>query len=512
MLEDLSAALVLVFQWENFFWVLLGVTCGVIIGSIPGLTDTMAISLILPFTYYLGPIPGIAMLMGLSKGSNYGGSIPAILFNIPGNPQSLFTALDGYPLAKQGKSGKALKGGLFASVTADSITDVFVILLAAPVAVLALKVGPAEYSMLIMFALVTISLAATSDPWRGLLSVSLGLLLGTVGTDPMLGTMRFTFGIIDLADGFALMALVIGMLAFSEVLRQSEAHFQHRNDLAAGTATETRLKEFVSTDPDDHRLTKADIKAALPTLARSTLIGGSIGILPGIGNTVASYLGYLSAKKFSKNPERFGKGELNGVIGCEAASNAAVGPNLIPLITLGIPGNLAAALILGAFMIKGLVPGPGFMEDNAPMLYGLFIVLLISNFFTAIVGYTYITYAARKFTNIPKASLYTCILIFTCMGSYVFNGNFFDVWVMLGFGIFGYVFMKLQLNLPALIVAFFLGDLFENKFRRTLLISGDDWTVFFTRPLSLVFISLAAVIVIVYVWKLRKPSTGGAPV
>ena len=509
MLEDISAAMALVFQWENFFWVFFGVFCGVIIGAIPGLTDTMAICLLLPFTYYLGVIPGIAMLMGLSKGGNYGGSIPAILFNIPGTSQALFTTFDGYPLAKQGKSGKALKAALFGSVTADAASDVIVILLTAPIAVLALKVGPPDYSMLIMFALVIIAVAATSDPWRGLLSVSMGLFLGTVGSDPMLGTLRFTFGIIDLADGFALMSLVIGMLAFSEVLRQAEIHFAAR-DAADKSELDLDVTAIVSTDPDAHRLTKREMIDAIPTLCRSTTIGTIIGILPGIGNTVVSYLCYLAARASSRHPERFGKGELNGVIACEAGSNAAVGPNLIPLITLGIPGNLAAALILGGFMIKGLVPGPGFMEENAPMLYALFIVLLLSNVFTALVGYFFISHA-RRLTNIPKASLYACILVFTAMGSYVFNGNFFDVWVMFGFGLFGYVFMKLELNLPALIVAFFLGSLFETKFRRTLLIAGGDWTIFFTRPLSLIFIALTALIVVIYVWKLRKPAKGEKP-
>jgi len=508
MLEDLATAIVLVFQWENFFWVFVGVTCGIIIGSIPGLTDTMAIALLLPFTFYLGVIPGIAMLMGLSKGGNYGGSVTAILFNIPGSAQNLFTTFDGYPLNKQGKSGKALKGALFGSVAADTMSDVIVILLAAPIAVLALKVGPPDYSMLIMFALVVIAVAATSDPWRGLLSVSLGLLLACVGTDPMSGTMRFTFGNVNLLEGFALMSLVIGTLAFSEVLRQAEVHFRERSAKAKEAADAAKEKVVVSTDPDAHRLTLAEMKAALPTLFRSTAIGTGIGIIPGIGNTVIAYLSYLAAKKSSKHPERFGKGELNGVIAAEAGSNAAVGPNIIPLITLGIPGNLAAALILGAFMIKGLIPGPGFMQQNAPMLYALFIVLLLSNFFTAIMGYLYIS-RARQLSNVPKTSLYACILIFTCMGSFVFNGSFFDVWVMFAFGLFGYACMKLQLNLPALIVAFFLGDLFETKFRRTLAIHGD-WTVFFTRPLSLVFITITVLVVVVYLWKIR-PSADKKP-
>ena len=501
MLENLMGALDLVLCWENFFWAFVGVFCGAIMGAIPGLTDTMAIVLLLPFTYYLGPIPGIAMLMGLSKGGNFGGSLPAILFNIPGTPQAMCTTFDGHPLAMQGKSGKAMQTALFSSVTADALSDLVLIFLAAPVAAVALHIGPPEYSMVVLFSLVVISVAATADPLRGLLSTALGLLLATVGTDPEYGTLRFTFGIIELSDGISLMPMVIGLLAFSEVLLQAENYFRQRLN---GKGAMQQVP--VSSDPDDNRMTGKEFKMCLPTIGRSTVIGSIVGIVPGIGTTVGAYLSYLWARRKSKTPEKFGKGALEGIAASEAGNNAVNGPNLVPLVTLGIPGNMAAALILGGFMIKGLVPGPRFMEDHAPLLYALFAVLFISNIFTLFVGSFFIRYA-RRLTNIPRSALYACILVFSILGSYVYNGNVFDVWVMFCFGIFGYVLIKMSLNLPTLIVAFFLGELLEEKVRQTLLISNGDWTVFFTRPLALLFIVLTVVVTYLYIAKIKKAAS-----
>lgn len=498
MFDDLMGALQLILAWENFFWAFVGVLCGFIMGAIPGLTDTMAIVLLLPFTYYLGPVAGISMLMGLSKGGNFGGSVPAILFNIPGTPQAMCTTFDGYPLARAGKSGKALNMALLASVLADAMSDLVLIFLAAPVAMMALRIGPPEYSMIVIFSLAIISVAATDDPLRGLLSTALGLFLACVGTDPEYGTTRLTFGRVELADGFGLMPMVIGLLAFSEVLLQAEKHFRDR---AGSRGPEAPVR--VSSDPADNRVTRAEMKRCMPTIFRSTLVGSAVGIIPGIGTTVGAYLSYLWARKKSRDPQLFGHGSLEGIAASEAGNNAVNGPNLVPLVTLGIPGNLAAALILGGFMIKGLVPGPRFMEDHGALLYALFGVLLISNIFTYAVGKAFIPYV-RYLSAVPRTALYACILVFTILGSYVFNGSMADVWVMFGFGILGYVLTKLGLNLPTLIVAFFLGQLLEEKVRQSLIISNGDWSIFFTRPIALLFAVLAAVVVSLYILKLRK--------
>jgi len=472
-------------------------------GAIPGLTDNMAIVLLLPFTFYLNPIAGISMLMGLSKGGNFGGSIPAILFNIPGTPQAMVTCLDGYPLTQQGKSGKALKMALYGSTIGDTTSDLVLIFLAAPVAMLALKVGPPEYSMIIFFSLIIISMAATEDPIKGVIATGIGLLLGTVGLDPMRGTPRLEFGILELSDGFQIMPMVIGLLAFSEVLRQIELDVKGRSEKKEAVFVPENSRRPESDKDPNHRVTLQEFKGVIRTIFRSTGIGSSIGIIPGIGTTVAAYLSYISAKRASKHPELFGKGSLEGIAACESGNNAVVGPNLIPLVTLGIPGNLAAALILGGFMIKGLTPGPMFMQRNAPLMYGLFTVLLLSNFYTFMVGNFFIRYI-RNVTQIPKPVLFTSILIFSVIGSYVFQSSIFDIFMMFCFGILGYILTKLQINLPTIIVAFFLGPLFERKIRQALLISGGDISIFFTRPIALAFFLLTIFGVIFLISRKKK--------
>lgn len=486
MLEDMLVGLSMVFTPENLFWAFLGVACGVIVGAIPGLSDTMAIVLFLPFTYYLSPIAGIALLMGLSKGGNFGGSIPAVLFNIPGTPQAMVTTFDGYPLAKQGKAGKALNTALFASVTADAMSDLVLIFLAAPVAMLALRIGPPEYTAIIFFSVVIIAVAAGTDPCMGIMSVALGLLFSTVGTDPNSGAPRFIFGIYELADGINLMPMVIGLLAFSEVLRQAYDLYKRK---AAGVVP----PEIII--PDKQGLSLEDVKLIAPTVGRSTVIGSIVGIIPGIGTTVGSYLSYLAARKRSKHPELFGNGSLEGVAASEAGNNAVNGPNLIPLVTLGIPGNLAAALVLGAFMMKGLVPGPTFMQNHAHLLYTLFILLFFSNAFTFILG-KFVVGHAKTLRNIPETWLISSVFVFCVVGSYASNSSLFDIIVMFVFGMLGLLLVALTFNLPTMLVAFFLGQLMEGKVRQSLAISGGDYMIFFTRPVAMAFFGLAILMLI----------------
>ncbi|MCF8126408.1 MAG: tripartite tricarboxylate transporter permease [Desulfotignum sp.] len=500
MIEQVLSGLGMVLIPQNLLWAAIGVTCGMILGSIPGLTDNMGIVLFLPFTYYLGPIAGIAMLMGLTKGGNFGGSIPAILFRIPGTPQAMVTSFDGYPLTQQGKSGKAMKQALFSSVLADGLSDLILIFLAAPVALIALKIGPPEYTSIIIFSLIVISVAASEYPVRGIVATIFGLLLGTVGTDPEYGTTRLIFHTLDLADGFHIMPMVIGMLAFSEVLLQLEEEYNKRKHQQ--TVEENTAESGANTRSSDHGLSWHEFKSTLPTIFRSTGIGAAIGIIPGIGTTVGSYLSYIMAKQSSRNPEKFGNGSLDGIAAAEAGNNAVNGPNLIPLVTLGIPGNLAAALILGGFMMKGMVPGPMFMQTNGAMLYALFIILLISNLFTLGIGYFFINHV-KWVTTVPKPYLFTGIIIFSVIGSYVGYASMFDVYLMVGFGVLGYILTKFKINLPTVIVAFFLGPMLEAKFRQTLLISGNDITVFFTKPISAAFLILT-VVAVVFLIKKKK--------
>lgn len=415
-----------------------GVAAGMVLGCIPGLNANVGIVLLLPFTFYLGPVPGIAMLMGMSKGDGFGGSIPSILFNIPGTAHAVVTTLDGYPLTKKGQGGKALETALAASCTADFTSDLILIFLAAPVAAMALHVGPPEYTMIVLFSVVLIALAASDDPLRGL-----GL----------------------------------------------QEHVA-----------------FSTGRPEDEHLSWKEYKSLLPTIFRSTGIGSLIGILPGIGTSVASYLSYVVAKRRSKHPEKFGTGVLEGVASCEAGNNAVNGPNLIPLVTLGIPGNLAAALILGGLMVKGLTPGPTFMENQAPMLYALFTVMLFSNIFTLLFGKLAIRYA-HKMTSISPSALHGNILILCAMGCYVSQNSAFALLIMFTFAVVGYIFLRLKLSLPVFLVAYILGSMLEHKLRQSLALSDGDFTIFLTRPISATFLALTVICTLYFLF--RKKSASG---
>ncbi len=506
MLESLLEGMSMVLTLDNFGWAAAGVAVGIVFGAIPGLTDTMAVVLFLPFTFYLSPIAGIAMLMGLCKGGNFGGSIPAILFNIPGTPQAMVTCFDGYPLARQGKSGKALNMALLASCLADAASDLILIFLAAPVALVALKIGPPEYSMIIFFSIVIIAVVSTADPLRGLISTGLGLFLAVVGMDPEYSTPRLTYGIPDMLDGFNLMPMVIGLLAFSEVLRQIEVSFLNRFRNGAKADGPDESLPPPSTEPGSQRVSGGEFRTIVPTLLRSTGIGSLVGIIPGIGTTVGSYLSYILAQRCSKTPEAFGKGSLEGITASEAGNNAVNGPNLIPLVTLGIPGNLAAALVLGGFMIKGLTPGPRFMESHASLLYALFTVLFLSNIFTFAFGKLLIPFC-RHLVRISRPALYTGVLIFSVIGAYISNSSLFDVGVMFAFGILGYLLARYKFNLPSLVVAFFLGQLFEHKVRQSITLSGGDFTIFLTRPISLCFLVMTIGVVVFYMYRRRANKT-----
>ena len=503
MWELIVSGMSMVFLPENLFWAAVGVAFGMMMGSIPGLTDTMAIALLMPFTFYLEPVAGIAMLMGLCKGGNFGGSIPAILFNIPGTPQAMVTRLDGYPLTKQGKSGKALKTALFSSTIADSISDLILIFLAAPVAMIALKIGPPEYTSVVIFSLMVISTAATDKPLRGMVATGIGLLLGSVGTDPGMGTTRLIFGTMELADGFSIMSLVIGMLAFSEILLQMEKSLLAKLAGTGGSKLGAAVEPLQGASTKaDNRVSFREFKKIIPSIGRGTAIGACIGIIPGIGTTVGSYLAYIASKRASKTPERFGNGALEGLAAAEAGNNAVNGPNLVPLVTLGIPGNLAAALILGGFMMKGLIPGPMFMKTDGDMLYALFLLLLLSNVFALVFGLFFIKHV-HHVTKVAKPYLFSGIVVFSVIGSYTYSASVFDVFVMIAFGLLGYVLTKCRINLPTVIVAYFLGPLLETNLRQALAISGRDWSVFVTRPISLGFL-IFTVVAVAFLMRKRR--------
>ncbi len=484
MLETLQNAAAMAFTVNNLFGTALGIFLGSLLGAIPGLNGTMAIALLIPITYTWSPVFSIAMLVGCWKGSVYGGSISAILLNTPGTPEAAATAFDGYPLAKQGKAGKALKMALYASVIGALISDLMLIGAAPPIAALALMFGPPELAMLIVFALVVVAGTGSDSHLKGLMAAALGVLLATVGLDPITTQRRYTFGSVELDAGVDLLAMLIGLLVMSEILVQiEEGWIEVRTEQLA--AAKTR---------DDTRVTWREMKSCLGTIFRASLLGSFCGALPGVGSITAAFLGYDQAKRMSKHPERFGRGELQGVAAPEAANNAVCGAGLIPLVTLGIPGALSVAVIMGAFLIHGLAPGPMLMIEAPEVIYGLFLLLIVSDFFMLVIPRPLMT-LGQRIIRIPRAYLFPVILLLCGVGAFGTRLSLFDVKVMVFFGILGYFLKKWGLSPAALLISYILGPMAEVYIRQSLRLSAGDPLIFVTRPLAAAFLILTVAII-----------------
>ena len=499
LFQNILMGMDMLLQWDVAFSAAGGVMMGLMMGAIPGLSDIIAICLMVPFTFYLSPIAGIAMLMGLSKGANFGGAIPAILFNIPGTPQAVITAFDGYPLTKQGKAGKALKTALYSSCIADTLSDGILFFFAAPVAMAAIMIGPAEHAAVVIFALTLISITTQTGPVIGIASMLLGLLLRCVGADPLTGAPRLAFGSDELSAGLDIVPMALGFFVISEIIWQ--LCLEKRQGGSAGNPLES-----VDGAKEDHGLSWAEFKKCLPAIGRGTVIGSAIGALPGIGTTVGSYLTYVSTRKASKHPERFGKGAIEGIAASESGNNACNGPNLIPLITLGIPGNLAAALILGAFTMQGLTPGPMFMEQQAPMLYALFIVLFFSNFFTFGFGLLY-TRFIRKVVSLPKNYIYSTVVIFGLIGTYIIHSNTFELYYTFFFSIIGLLCRKGRIPMIPLLIAYILGGSLELKIRQTMDLHAGDLSIFLTKPISAFFLGVSLLTILYTIYRQKQKTT-----
>lgn len=497
-MPDLIEAISLVFTFQNFIAVVVGVTLGIVLGSVPGLTADMVIALLVPFTFFFSPLTGIVALMAIAKGGTFGGSIPAILFNMPGTPQATATALDGYPMTKRGEGRKALEMAHYASTTGDLMSDFVLLLVAAPLAAVALRIGPIEYAMIILFSLVIIATATGRYPIRGMIGIGIGLLVGTIGRDDFLATERFTFGILALEDGIHLVPLLLGLLVLAEAFLQLQAAARPAPPPAAA---------IPDLEADDSHVTWKDYRRTFPTILRSGMMGTGIGSLPGLGATVGAFLAYEVARRFSRNPEKFGTGELEAVAAPEAGNSAVQGANLIPLVTLGIPGNLVAALLLGAFMMHGLTPGPFLMRDQGHLLYALFITLILSNVVMLFVGHYYIKLALR-IQELPRRMLFPLIMMFCTIGAFAVNNRPFDILLMFLFGVLGFFLRKLNISVIPVVIAFFLGPLLEGAVRRSLLLSGGDVTIFVRRPIALVFVVLTVLVLAFMAYRVFARQTG----
>lgn len=495
MFDNMLDGLYLLLTWQSLLGIVVGVNIGIIVGAIPGLTGSMAIALIIPMTFSMSPEISITMLMGIYKGSMFGGSIPAILLNTPGTPASAPTALEGYALTKAGKGMKAMKVALYASFVGDLFSDLCLLFLAAPLAALAIRCAPPDYAAIIVFSLTIISGVAGQSIWKGLLAASIGMLLGTVGLDPIQATPRLSFGLVSLSGGISLIPMLIGLLALSEIFEQmAEAARNH----AAGKQTTMPVL-----DEKANRLTFDELKSCFVPALRSSVIGTIIGALPGIGPSTASFLGYSEAKRKAKHPERFGKGALEGIAASEAANNAVCGANLIPLLTLGIPGDVMAAILVGALMIQGMRPGPLLIQQQPAVLYSIMLGLVACDLVYRFFGTLYIRLAIKT-TNIPRVLICPIVFGLCVVGSYAVNGDIFDVYIMLFFGVLGWVLSRLGLSLPALLIGFILEPLLENAYRQTVLLYGSSPLVFLTRPVSLIMLALTVISIVSTIRRQRK--------
>lgn len=466
--------------------ILVGVVLGQLLGSIPGLTAAMAVALLVPFSFYFDPWVGIPMMLAMFKGSLFGSSMPAILLGTPGTPAAAATVIDGHPLAKSGKGGKAMHTVLYASVFGDAFSDICLILGAGMLASIAIRFGPSEYVILILFALISLVSLNRGSSWKGIVSILLGILISSVGLDPITGTERLTFGNLELFEGIGLIPMLIGFLAISEVFKQLEQPIRNLGEKAIS----------FSSRREDNYLSRAERRALLPTLFRSSAIGTVIGALPGLGSTVAAFIAYNEARRTAKNPEEFGRGSLHGIAAPEAANNAVSGANLIPLLAFGIPGDVAAALILGALLIQGIVPGPLAFRDNPVPIYAIFSAMLLANLVNYVIGIGFIP-LAKKMVSVPKRLLFPAVLVFASAGAYAMRGSLFDVQLMFGFGVVGWLMSKFQFPPVLLVIGFILAPILERAARQTLIIvsASDGWLAFITgRPVLMILLAILGIL------------------
>lgn len=482
-MDILLAGVADAFQPINLMFMAVGVLTGIIVGAIPGLNAPMAIAIAVPLTYSMTPLAGIAFLIGIMKGGTFGGSITAILLNTPGSPEATPTAFDGYPLARQGKGLKALKMALYSSVFADVFGDIVLFTVAAPLAFLALMMGPAEMTAVLLFALTIVASLSSQSPVRGLIAAVLGGFLSTVGLDVATAEPRLTFGFVELEDGIPIIPLTIGMLALSEVLIQIERHLRaDKSDL--------RIIDAWSKDvPRENKIVSwSEWKSCFPTIIRSSLLGTWIGILPGLGAIVGGFLGYAAAKRASKHPERFGNGALEGVAAAEA-SNSAWSTNLIPLLAIGVPGSLSAAILIGAFLIHGVDPGPMIFKNNPQLVYGIFAVMAIGNFFNLAISSVGLRFFALL-VKVPVSVLHPVIVVLCIAGAFANGNTMFSVAVMMVAAVLGYFMRKLDFSFATFIIGFALGEGFESFFRQTVTLFADRPAELLSRPIVMAFVAL----------------------
>ncbi|MFT4691974.1 MAG: putative tricarboxylic transport membrane protein [Limisphaerales bacterium] len=472
-------------------WTCIGVIVGVMVGAIPGLTGAMVIALTLPLTFGMAAPHALALLVAMYVGSVSGGLITATLLRIPGTPASIITTLDGYPMARGGRPGRALGLGIFSSLFGGVAAWFVLVLLAKPLADWSTEMGPADLFSLVMLALVLIAVVSRESMSKGLFAGALGILAAIPGQHPATGQSRLTFGIPDLGAGFNLLPVLLGLFALSQVLRDIQ-------ELNA-------QPERIEVKNDRLFLKLSEWGGQLVNLIRSSVIGSIVGVLPGVGANVGSILAYGAAKAQSKTPEAFGKGCDEGIVASESANNATVGGALVPLVALGIPGSVIDAILLGALVIHGLQPGPLLFQNNPEVVQTIMNTYLLANF----VMFAFMILAARfiaKLSLVPKGILIPIILTFCVIGSYALANRMFDVWVMISFGVVGFALTLAKVPLAPFVIGFVLAPMAEENLSAMLMLSAGSWTPLVTRPVSLVLLVISAGMLLTVILG-KKPAT-----
>ena len=478
LLDGFAVALTL----ENLMWVFIGVFIGTLVGVLPGIGTPGAIAILLPITINLNPATGLIMMAGIYYGSKYGGSTTSILLNIPGESSSVITTLDGYAMAKQGRAGPALGMAAIASFVAGTFGVIGLTFLALPIARWALTFGPPEYFALMLMGLVSVVFLAGTSVLKGMISAILGLLLATIGADIISGQNRFIFGQFQLIDGIEFIALTVGIFALAEVFVNVEK--------PVGSVLFKVPKGLRALLPS-----KQDFKDSRFAMVQGSVLGFFIGTLPGAGATIASFMSYIVEKRFSKHPEKFGHGAIEGVAAPEAANNSETGGSMIPLLTLGIPGSGSTAVMLGILILYGLQPGPLLFTKSPEIVWPIIASMYIGNVALLILNLPLVPMWA-SILRFPYYVIYPAILLISIVGVYSVHGSMFDVWIVLLFGVLGYVMRKLDIPPAPLILAFVLGPLAERALRQSLVMSQNSLEIFFTRPLSLALIAISAALLI----------------
>lgn len=459
---------------------LLGVTLGIVFGALPGLTATMGLALIVPLTFGIPPVVAFSALLGVYVGAVYAGSITATLIGTPGTAAAAATLLEGPALTKKGESKKALTMTTVASFIGGIFSSVALILISPQLAKVALSFGPPEYFALALFGVTIVAGVSGNSLLKGVIAGLMGLFIATIGMDPITGTTRFTFDMPELLNGVDVIPALVGLFAISEILIRLETK---GDNIVDSIKTSTIGLKF------------SDVRKNWFNLLRSSSIGTFIGIIPATGSGVAAFVAYNEAKRVTKEPEKYGKGNIDGLAATESANSAVTGGALVPLLTLGIPGDVITAVLLGALMIQGYSPGPTLFTEDTSLIYGIFTALIVANIFMLILGLV-ASKLFPKLLKIPEEILMPIIAVFCVLGAYSISNSSFDVVVMLTFGLLGYTMLKVGLPLAPMLLALILAPIIEKNFRRAMVISENDFSIFVTRPVSLVILIITLIVFI----------------